>query len=416
MIMDLLSICIPAYNNCERLEEVLHSVLYYNRGKAKIIVIDNASQDGTQEMMRQFESVKELIYLRNNENLGFDGNMLRVIEEGKKYSLYSLWLGSDDVPYESFYQDIYDILEKNRPDLVLLNCFFYPTMKRFRYLGEDHIEHNLNKCISELMISMFGIIVVNNSLLDAVSAKKYYGTIHLYLGALIDMLIAENEKKGNVNVYFAAEPYIYWGNKEWEIRSDGSAYSEEITTGYGKIYASLPREVQEAGKLTLQCMATQRFSEYGTSWKAYCSFCNDKNNLPKLEDIKISDKFINKKNRRKFVIFGAGYYGKKTLDFFRGQRDSVLYFIDNNPFLTGSQIDEYTVYPFSKLEEEQERDSIFIIISMQYNKGREDAIRQLTEKGWKLEEEFQVYDMFQKQMIYDYLETASQTAKAKIGD
>lgn len=395
--MDLLSICIPTYNNCEKLHRLLCSILYYNRRKAKIIVIDNASDDGTEEMMSQFENLDEVIYIRNDENIGFDGNVLKVIEEGKKYSLYSLWLGSDDVPYESFYQDIYDILEENRPDLVLLNCFFYSTKLRFRYLGEDYIEDNLNKSISELMITAFGKIVVNNSLLDLDLAKKYCGTIHVYLGALAEMLIGVNEKKGRVNVYITAKPYINWGNKE------DTGYSEEVQMGYGRIYASIPQKVQKAGKSILQCMATQRFSEYGTTWNTYCSICGCKNTLPKLDDIKISDKFINKINGKKFVIFGAGYYGKKTLEFFDGQRDRVLYFIDNNPFLTGSQIDEYMVYPFSKLEEE-EHNNIFIIISMQHYKGREDAIRQLLEKGWKLEDDFQVYDIFQRQMIRDYLE------------
>ena len=404
--MDLLSICIPTYNNCEKLHGLLCSILYCNRGKAKIIVIDNASDDGTEEMMRQFENVEEVIYLRNNENLGFDGNLLRVIEEGKKYSLYSLWLGSDDVPYESFFQNIYDILEKNRPDLVLLNCFIYPTTLRLRYLGEDYVEKDLHKSIRELMISPFGLMVVNNSLLDAASARKYYGTIHLYLGVLADMLFGANEKRGNVNVYFAAQPYIYWGNKMWIKYPNGDYYPEEVTMGHGRICASIPEKVREAGKLGLQCMAIQRFSEYKTAWNTFCSICGYKTNLPKLEDIKISEKFIHKKNRNKFVIFGAGYYGKKTLEFFDGKRDSVLYFIDNNPFLTGSQIDEYTVYPFSKLEEE-ERDTIFIIISMTYDKGREDVIRQLTEKGWKMEDDFQVYEMFQKQMICDYLESVS---------
>ena len=395
--MDLLSICIPTYNNCERLHGLLGSILYYNHRKAKIIVIDNASDDGTEKMMRQFESIEEVIYLRNDKNIGFDGNVLRVIEEGKKNSLYSLWLGSDDVPYESFYQDIYDILEKNSPDLVLLNCFFYPSSLRFRYLGEDYIEHNLNNSIRELMVTPFGLIVVNNSLLNTASAKKYYGTIHLYLGALVDMLIGANEKKGNVNVYFTSKPYIYWGNK------GNATYSEEVMTGYGRIYASIPEKVQEAGILVLQYMAMQRPCEYGMSWNTYCSICGHKNHLPKLEDIKISDKFINKNSRKKFVIFGAGYYGKKALEFFDGQRDRILYFIDNNPFLTGSQIDEYMIYPFSKLEEE-ERDKIFIIISMQHYRSREDAMRQLIEKGWRIEEDFQVYDMFQKQMICDYLE------------
>lgn len=398
--MDLLSICIPTYNNCERLHEVLRSILYYNLRKAKIIVFDNASDDGTEEMMQQFENVEEVIYLRNDENLGFDGNMLRVIEEGKKYSLYSLWLGSDDVPYESFYQDIYEILEKNRPDLVLLNCFFYPTTQRFRYLGEDYIESDLNNSVRELMMTPFGLIVVKNSLLDSASAKRYYGTIHLYQGALVDMLIGADEKKGSVNVYFAAKPYIYWGNK------NDSVYSEEVMTGYGTIHASIPAKVQETGRLILQYLTMQRPGEYETSWSTYCSICGHKNNLPKLEDIKVSDKFLHKNDRKKIVIFGAGYYGRKTVDFFTRHRERILYFIDNNPFLIGSRVHEFVVYPFSKLAKE-EHNNIFIIVSIQHNKGREEVIHQLTENGWKLGLDFQVYDMFQKQMILDYLDTVS---------
>lgn len=71
------------------------------------------------------------------------------------------------------------------------------------------------------------------------------------------------------------------------------------------------------------------------------------------------------------MIFGAGYYGK-NIRIFRW--------------------------------EEEERNVIYIIISMQHYNGREEVIRQLTEKGWKLGDDFQVYDVFQKQMIYDYLE------------
>lgn len=400
--MDLLSICIPTYNNCERLQGVLTSILYYNCKKAKIIVIDNASDDGTEEMMRQFENVEEVIYLRNDDNLGYDGNQLRVIEEGKKYSMYSLWLGSDDVPYESFYQDIYDILEKNRPDLVMLNGIFYPTLQRFRYLGEDYIEHNLNSCIIELATTGFGQTVVNNSLFDVDSVKRYYGTLHLYWGALVDMLVGAYEKKGNVNVYFAAKPHIYWGNRIWRENIGGVAYSEEVMAGYGRACATIPKGVQDTEKLVLQFMAIYQPCDFGVAWNTYCSICDYKNNLPKLEDIKMSNKFIQKINRKKIVIFGAGYYGKRTLDFFNGRQNCILYFIDNNPFVTGSQIDEYTIYPFSKLDEE-EHSTIFIIISIQSHKGREDVIHQLTEKGWKLGEDFQVYEMIQKQMVWDYL-------------
>lgn len=51
--MDLLSICIPTYNRKERLEGLLKKLCEWNDNKIKIIVIDNASTDGSEQMMNK---------------------------------------------------------------------------------------------------------------------------------------------------------------------------------------------------------------------------------------------------------------------------------------------------------------------------------------------------------------------------
>ena len=60
--MDLLSICIPTYNRKERLEGLLKKLCEWNDNKIKIIVIDNASTDGSEQMMNKKSFQKRLIF------------------------------------------------------------------------------------------------------------------------------------------------------------------------------------------------------------------------------------------------------------------------------------------------------------------------------------------------------------------
>ena len=101
--MNLLSICIPTYNRKDRLKTLLDYLCKLVSSDIDIIVIDNASTDGTLEMMTEFVEKYDVLYFRNKENLGHDGNYIRLIEEGKKNSHYSLWLGDDDWVDEKFF-------------------------------------------------------------------------------------------------------------------------------------------------------------------------------------------------------------------------------------------------------------------------------------------------------------------------
>ena len=60
--MDLLSICIPTYNRKERLEGILKKLCAWNEDRIKILVIDNASTDGTEQMMKMFTKFSNILY------------------------------------------------------------------------------------------------------------------------------------------------------------------------------------------------------------------------------------------------------------------------------------------------------------------------------------------------------------------
>jgi GT2 family glycosyltransferase len=66
---DLVSVTIVTYNSGRFIKRCLESVLAQKYPKKEIIVIDNASTDGTVDILEQFEDRCHIVY--NDENMGF---------------------------------------------------------------------------------------------------------------------------------------------------------------------------------------------------------------------------------------------------------------------------------------------------------------------------------------------------------
>src|SRR5260370_5221483 len=66
---DFVSVTIVTYNSGRFIKRCLESVLEQRYRDREIIVIDNASTDGTTDILEQFEDRCQIVY--NEENLGF---------------------------------------------------------------------------------------------------------------------------------------------------------------------------------------------------------------------------------------------------------------------------------------------------------------------------------------------------------
>lgn len=90
-----LSLCIPTYNRAAFLGEALDSVIQQATDEVEIVISDNASDDGTAEMVAEYQGkFPRITYYRQPENLGFDRNMLKVVDLA--CGEYCWLLGSDD--------------------------------------------------------------------------------------------------------------------------------------------------------------------------------------------------------------------------------------------------------------------------------------------------------------------------------
>ena len=115
------SICIPTYNCETYIADAIKSALNQTYTNFELIVIDNHSTDGTEQIVRAIADSR-LRYFQNETNIGMVRNWNRCIQLAK--SEYIVVLSADDQLLPSMVQKSVSVLEKNRNvGLVFSSCY-----------------------------------------------------------------------------------------------------------------------------------------------------------------------------------------------------------------------------------------------------------------------------------------------------
>jgi len=101
---DRVSVTIVTYNSGRFIKRCLESVLAQRYANKEIIVIDNASSDGTVDILEQFEDRCQIIY--NDENIGFAAAQNQAI--GRSAGEWVLTLNPDVLLLPNFIQAMMD--------------------------------------------------------------------------------------------------------------------------------------------------------------------------------------------------------------------------------------------------------------------------------------------------------------------
>jgi glycosyltransferase involved in cell wall biosynthesis len=119
---------IPTYNGSKYISNTLSSILsQLNPTTAKsieILIVDNNSTDDTGKIVNSFSNQLNIRYIKNEQNIGFDKNVLKVISN----SLGDfVWLLADDDSLEDgALAYVLDVIDKNKDlGLVLVNFNHY---------------------------------------------------------------------------------------------------------------------------------------------------------------------------------------------------------------------------------------------------------------------------------------------------
>lgn len=96
------TIAIPTYNRSQLLKTSLASALAQDYSDFQVLVLDNASSDDTEAVVRSFTD-ERITYVRNETNIGLFGNFQRAIEINS--SSYLSFLPDDDILLPNFIRE-----------------------------------------------------------------------------------------------------------------------------------------------------------------------------------------------------------------------------------------------------------------------------------------------------------------------
>lgn len=142
----MLTIAIPTYNRKDAILGNVTSLINSNVNKRyKILIIDNASPDGTYERLSKFSSAPNVKILKNEYNLGVTGNFIELIKECD--TDYMLLTSDEDQVITENLEDLENFLRTFNPNFVATQFFlkrnkilvFYRGAKKTREIKPKEI-------------------------------------------------------------------------------------------------------------------------------------------------------------------------------------------------------------------------------------------------------------------------------------
>jgi glycosyltransferase involved in cell wall biosynthesis len=112
------SILIPTFNRAEMLKRAIESALSQDYYNLEVIVSDNASEDNTPEIVKEFLEDDRFKYYRNEKNLGLVNNFKKLVLEHMTGDYFILLSDDDYLIKNDYISKAADIIENNNVLMV----------------------------------------------------------------------------------------------------------------------------------------------------------------------------------------------------------------------------------------------------------------------------------------------------------
>ncbi len=118
------SIIITSYNQREFIKDAVDSALVQRTAEREIIVVDDGSTDGTQEILRQYGDAIRLVCLETNQGAGAARNCGAAVARGE----YLIFLDGDDTFLPWTLEVFERIIQAKKPKLILGDIWWFKGM------------------------------------------------------------------------------------------------------------------------------------------------------------------------------------------------------------------------------------------------------------------------------------------------
>jgi glycosyltransferase involved in cell wall biosynthesis len=216
--MPLLSICIATYNRASYIGETLESIIPQLDDDVELLVVDGASTDNTEDVVRQFALNESRIrYVRLSAKGGVDQDYDKSVELARGEFC---WLFTDDDLLRPGAVAAVKAAIKEGHDIVVVNAEMRDREMSI-LLGRQRIimDHNNLYAFNgfeQLFIdalsylSFIGAVVIRRSIWLSRDRQSYFGTEFVHVGVIF-------QKPLEGTTLIIAEPYISirFGNGQW---------------------------------------------------------------------------------------------------------------------------------------------------------------------------------------------------------
>ena len=114
-IRKLFSVCIPAYNRAHHLGDLLESILAQDFHDFEVVICEDKSREREQiaAIARDYQSryPEVLRYFENEENLGYDANVRKLVE--KASGRFCFFMGNDDIMCPGALQNTASVIQRH---------------------------------------------------------------------------------------------------------------------------------------------------------------------------------------------------------------------------------------------------------------------------------------------------------------
>lgn len=196
--MILLTIAIPTFNRKESLQNLIKSLIKEKNQSFNILVSDNNSKDGTEDMVKKFMTHhKNISYSKNKTNIGYSGNILRLYKLTK--TKYIWFLSDDEILVPEALEKILISINKYKPSVALFNHLRIDPYGRKMMDGvkKDHIyeDARLLKNYSPIIRACFMSIVVLEKRLSYTQVRRTYEKNNVYFQLTLVVLMLKDKPR-----------------------------------------------------------------------------------------------------------------------------------------------------------------------------------------------------------------------------
>jgi len=222
MTTPILSVCINTRNRAGFLRETLDSIFVQINESVELVVVDGASDDGTESMMRDYAGRHAAVkYFRSETPIGIDEGYDLAVERAS--GRYCWMMTDDDLVVAGALDRLLVEIEKGY-DLILLEIDCYTkdlavSLRQPLYdVGSDRVftpENFLDFWpASGKGLSYIGSVVLRRSVWFEHDRIRYYGSYFVHVGVIL-------ESASITRALIIGHPYIKYrsGNSSWTPRS-----------------------------------------------------------------------------------------------------------------------------------------------------------------------------------------------------